>query len=110
MRTTLSLDDDVATKLDELARRKRPFKEVVNEVLGRGLGGLGPSRRGVTAVSRRGLQERIPSRHRSAEAQPAHLIGDAAAARPTDKVILQAAMVGPTALGAQCPKRLYTTR
>lgn len=38
MRTTLTLDDDVATKLRELAhRRKRPFKEVVNEVLRRGL-------------------------------------------------------------------------
>jgi hypothetical protein len=38
MRTTLSLDDDVAAKLRDLAhRRKRPFKEVVNEVLRRGL-------------------------------------------------------------------------
>jgi hypothetical protein len=38
MRTTLSLDDDVAAKLRELAhRRRRPFKEVVNEVLRRGL-------------------------------------------------------------------------
>lgn len=38
MRTTLSLDDDVARKLRDLAhRQKRPFKEVVNEVLRRGL-------------------------------------------------------------------------
>ena len=38
VRTTLSLDDDVAAKLRDLAhRRKRPFKEVVNEVLRRGL-------------------------------------------------------------------------
>jgi hypothetical protein len=38
MRTTLSLDDDVARKLRELAhRRKQPFKQVVNEVLRRGL-------------------------------------------------------------------------
>jgi hypothetical protein len=38
MRTTLTLDDDVAAKLRELARRRRmPFKEVVNAVLRRGL-------------------------------------------------------------------------
>lgn len=38
MRTTLTLDDDVARKLRELAhRRKVPFKEVVNAVLRRGL-------------------------------------------------------------------------
>ncbi len=38
MRTTLTLDDDVATKLKELARRKKvPFKEAVNAVLRRGL-------------------------------------------------------------------------
>ena len=38
MRTTLTLDDDVAAKLKELARRKRvPFKEAVNSVLRRGL-------------------------------------------------------------------------
>ena len=38
MRTTLTIDDDVAAKLRELAhRRKVPFKEVVNSVLRRGL-------------------------------------------------------------------------
>jgi hypothetical protein len=38
MRTTLTLDDDVAVKLRELAHRRRlPFKEVVNSVLRRGL-------------------------------------------------------------------------
>ena len=38
VRTTLTLDDDVAAKLKELARRKRvPFKEAVNTVLRRGL-------------------------------------------------------------------------
>ena len=38
MRTTLTLDDDVATKLRELAHRRRvSFKEVVNSVLRRGL-------------------------------------------------------------------------
>lgn len=38
MRTTLSLDDDVAAKLRDLAhRRKQPFKDVVNDVLRRGL-------------------------------------------------------------------------
>lgn len=38
MRTTLTLDDDVAVKLRDLAHRRRlPFKEVVNSVLRRGL-------------------------------------------------------------------------
>ena len=38
MRTTLTLDDDVATKLRALAHRRRvSFKEVVNAVLRRGL-------------------------------------------------------------------------
>jgi len=38
MRTTLTLDDDVAAKLREYAQRQRlPFKEAVNRVLRRGL-------------------------------------------------------------------------
>ena len=38
MRTTLTLDDDLARRLKELARRQgRPFKEVLNEALRRGL-------------------------------------------------------------------------
>jgi hypothetical protein len=38
MRTTLTLDDDVASKLRQLAhRRRQSFKEVVNAVLRRGL-------------------------------------------------------------------------
>ena len=38
MRTTLTLDDDVAAKLKDYARRKRvSFKEAVNTVLRRGL-------------------------------------------------------------------------
>lgn len=38
MRTTLTLDDDVAAKLTRLARRTgRAFREVVNETLRRGL-------------------------------------------------------------------------
>ncbi len=38
MRTTLTLDDDIAEKLRNLAhRRQLPFKEVVNAVLRRGL-------------------------------------------------------------------------
>jgi hypothetical protein len=38
MRTTLTLDDDVATKLRALAHRRRvSFREVVNSVLRRGL-------------------------------------------------------------------------
>jgi len=39
MRTTLTLDEDVADRLRALAReRKLPFKQVVNAVLRRGLG------------------------------------------------------------------------
>jgi Ribbon-helix-helix protein, copG family len=38
VRTTLTLDDDVAAKLRSQARRSgRPFREVVNEALRRGL-------------------------------------------------------------------------
>jgi hypothetical protein len=38
MRTTLTLDDDVAAKLKtEAHRARRPFREVVNETLRRGL-------------------------------------------------------------------------
>jgi hypothetical protein len=38
MRTTLTLDDDVAAKLKTESRRSgRPFREVVNETLRRGL-------------------------------------------------------------------------
>lgn len=39
MRTTLTLDDDVAAKVRALAQRRRmSFKETVNSVLRRGLG------------------------------------------------------------------------
>jgi hypothetical protein len=37
MRTTLTLDDDVAAKLKTEARAGRPFREIVNEMLRRGL-------------------------------------------------------------------------
>ena len=38
MRTTLTLDDDVGAKLKQLARRSgRPFRDVVNDTLRRGL-------------------------------------------------------------------------
>lgn len=38
MRTTLTLEDDLARQLKEMARRtKRSFKEMVNETLQRGL-------------------------------------------------------------------------
>jgi hypothetical protein len=48
MRTTLTLDDDVAVKLKtESQRAGRPFREIVNETLRRGL----ESRR---AISQRG--------------------------------------------------------
>jgi hypothetical protein len=41
MRTTVTLDDDIAEELSERARRQRvPFKQVLNETLRQGLGGL----------------------------------------------------------------------
>jgi plasmid stability protein len=44
MRTTLTLDDDVAAKLKQRARRTgRPFRAVVNEALRRGLAASTPS-------------------------------------------------------------------
>ena len=44
MRTTLTVDDDLAERLAQLARDTRqPFKVVVNEALRRGLGELAPS-------------------------------------------------------------------
>lgn len=43
-RTTLSLDDDVAAKVDlEVRRTGRPYRAVVNEALRRGLESPGPS-------------------------------------------------------------------
>jgi hypothetical protein len=48
MRTTLTLDPDVARMLaDEAHRLRRPFKQVVNDALRRGLGPgrAGPARR-----------------------------------------------------------------
>ncbi len=36
MRTTITLDEDVAARLERL-RKERPFKELVNEALRRGL-------------------------------------------------------------------------
>jgi hypothetical protein len=46
MRTTLTLDDDVAAKLKDFARRKRlSFKDAVDSVLRRGLTGQEVSRR-----------------------------------------------------------------
>jgi hypothetical protein len=44
MRTTLTLDDDLAERLADLARESRkPFKAVVNETLRRGLGESAPT-------------------------------------------------------------------
>lgn len=41
MRTTLTLDDDVARLLaDEAHRTRRPFKQVVNDAIRRGLAGV----------------------------------------------------------------------
>ena len=42
MRTTLTLDDDVARRLEAERRRSgKPFREVVNDCLRRGLAGRG---------------------------------------------------------------------
>ncbi len=44
MRTTLTLDDDLARELQEKAHReRRPFKDVVNEALRSGLGHRSPA-------------------------------------------------------------------
>ncbi|MCE9630612.1 MAG: ribbon-helix-helix protein, CopG family [Planctomycetia bacterium] len=41
MRTTLSLDDDVAARIEQLRQTlDKPLKEVVNEALRRGLAGM----------------------------------------------------------------------
>ncbi|HSN93225.1 MAG TPA: hypothetical protein VLS93_18490 [Anaeromyxobacteraceae bacterium] len=46
MRTTVTLDPDVAEKLSRLAHARRaPFKQVLNEVLRRGLSGQEPAAR-----------------------------------------------------------------
>jgi hypothetical protein len=46
VRTTLTLDEDVAAKLRSLARRTgRPFKDVVNEAIRRGLATTSPPSR-----------------------------------------------------------------
>jgi hypothetical protein len=44
MRTTLTVEDDIAVRLADLAREsRRSFKEVVNETLRRGLSGVAKS-------------------------------------------------------------------
>jgi hypothetical protein len=41
MRTTLSLDDDVAARIEQLRRAlEKPLKEIVNDALRRGLVGM----------------------------------------------------------------------
>jgi len=46
MRTTLTLDPDVAQLLEkEVHRQRKPFKQVVNDALRRALGGGGSGRR-----------------------------------------------------------------
>jgi hypothetical protein len=46
MRTTLTLDDDLSARLEELAREShRSFKQVVNDVLRRGLDAKPPPAR-----------------------------------------------------------------
>ena len=47
MRTTLTLDDDLAATLREIAHRRRvPFRQVVNDLIRRGLKGGRGGRRG----------------------------------------------------------------
>jgi hypothetical protein len=55
VRTTLTLDDDVAAKLKAEARRSgRPFRDIVNETLRRGLASrpAGPERRAFKVMAR----------------------------------------------------------
>jgi hypothetical protein len=62
MRTTLTLDEDVAAKLKSIARRSgRAFRQVVNETLRRGLSSV-PSRstREPFAVNARDLGQLRP--------------------------------------------------
>ena len=62
MRTTLILDDDVAAKLEaEALRAGRPFREIVNETLRRGLASQrATSRRQPFMVETRNLGELAP--------------------------------------------------
>jgi hypothetical protein len=62
MRTTLTLDEDVAAKLKAESRRAgRPFREVVNEALRRGLAGQrSASRRAPFKVMARNLGDLKP--------------------------------------------------
>jgi hypothetical protein len=62
MRTTLTLDDDVAAKLKADSRRAgRPFREIVNEMLRRGLASQSnPTRREAFKVTARDLGEIKP--------------------------------------------------
>jgi len=61
MRTTLTLDDDVAAKLKLLVRRSgRAFRDVVNETLRRGLANSQPQKREPFFVNARALGHRHP--------------------------------------------------
>jgi hypothetical protein len=62
MRTTLSLDEDVAAKLKAASRRAgRPFPEIVNETLRRGLASRrATSQRGAFKVAARDLGNLSP--------------------------------------------------
>jgi hypothetical protein len=62
VRTTLTLDDDVAAKLKSNARRTgRAFREVVNETLRRGLASAPPARARIPfKVQARDLGRRRP--------------------------------------------------
>ena len=62
VRTTLTLDDDVAAKLKAAVRRTgRAFRDVVNETLRRGLAKpLQPETREPFVVHARGLGRRLP--------------------------------------------------
>jgi hypothetical protein len=62
MRTTLTLDEDVATKLKAESRRAgRPFRDIVNETLRRGLASArSRSRRDAFKISARDLGDLKP--------------------------------------------------
>ena len=56
MRTTLTIDDDVAVKLEQERRKRRvSFKEIVNEALRTGLEMLGQPKRRPTQFRTKGF-------------------------------------------------------
>jgi hypothetical protein len=57
MRTTLTIDDDVAARLEQERRKRRvSFKEIVNDMLRSGLDAVGQPRRRPAAFRTKGFR------------------------------------------------------